>query len=68
MIKGITGPVNRDGLSQSQGQWIVAGIEFTRGVSEEFLQPLLEIFELGEFSGDELCKLFCVPQSWIGKF
>lgn len=68
MIKGITGPVNRDGLSQPQGQWIVAGIEFTRGVSEEFLQPLLEIFELGEFSGDELRKLFCVPQSWIGKF
>ena len=68
MIKGITGPVNRDGLSQSQGQWIVAGIEFPRGVSEEFLQPLLEIFELGEFSDDELRKLFCVLQSWIDKF
>ena len=66
-IKGITGPVNRDELSQIRGQWMVAGIEFTRVISEELLQPLLEIFDPEEFRDDVLRKLFCAPQSWIDR-
>lgn len=62
VIKGITGPVNRDELSQIRAQWMLAGIEFTEVISEELLQPLLEIFHPEEFSDDALRKIFCVPQ------
>lgn len=64
-IKGITGPVNRDELSQIRAQWMLAGIEFTGVISEELLQPLLEIFHPGEFSDDVLRKIFCAPQSLL---
>ena len=65
VIKGVTGPVNRDELSQIRAQWMVAGIEFTGVISEELLQPLLEIFHPGEFSDDALHKIFCAPQSLL---
>ena len=65
VIKGITGPVNRDELSQIRAQWMVAGIQFTGVISEELLQPLLEIFHPGEFSDDMLRKIFCAPQSLL---
>ena len=65
VIKGITGPVNRDELSQIRAQWMLAGIEFTGVISEELLQPLLEIFHPGEFSDEVLRKIFCAPQSLL---
>ena len=65
VIKGLTGPVNRDELSQIRAQWMVAGIEFTGVISEELLQPLLEIFHPEEFSDDVLRKIFCAPQSLL---
>ena len=64
-IKGLTGPVNRDELSQIRAQWMLAGIEFTGVISEELLQPLLEIFHPEEFSDDVLRKIFCAPQSLL---
>ena len=68
VIKGITGPVNRDELSQVRAQWMLAGIEFTGVISEELLQPLLEIFHPGEFSEDVLRKIFCAPQNLLDLF
>ena len=65
VIKGITGPVNRDELSQIRAQWMLAGIEFTGVISEELLQPLLDIFHPGEFSDEVLRKLFGAPQSLL---
>ena len=65
VIKGITGPVNRDELSQVRAQWMLAGIEFTGVISEELLQPLLGIFHPWEFSDDVLRKIFCAPQSLL---
>ena len=65
VIKRLTGPVNRDELSQIRAQWMLAGIEFTGVISEELLQPLLEIFHPGEFSDEVLRKIFCAPQSLL---
>lgn len=61
----VHGPVSGHQLSRQRYQRMAAGIDFFAALSQEVLQPLLNIFHPSQLSSEALRKIFCASEFFI---